>query len=142
MTRTVLNSLFFLRKDFARTESTKSAKTQPSKSTKRYKRTVRVWWFHHTKNSTSIHPNKNQFFGTVQKAIFEYRSLKLSGYQGSFELFIFCEKISRAQAQRSNQQKAQKAQRLDQAKAQKHKKHKNANKRIKDFFPLRCFLSA
>ena len=140
MTRTVLNSLFFLRKDFARTESTKSAKTQPSKSTKRYKRTVRVWWFHHTKNSTSIHPNKNQFFGTVQKAIFEYRSLKLSGYQGSFELF--CEKISRAQAQRSNQQKAQKAQRLDQAKAQKHKKHKNANKRIKDFFPLRCFLSA
>ena len=28
-------------------------------------------------------------------------------------------------------------------KAQKaHKKHKNANKRISDFLPLRCFLSA
>ena len=40
--RAVLNSLFFLRKDFACTKSTKSTKNtkmQPSKSTKRYKRT-------------------------------------------------------------------------------------------------------
>ena len=64
--REVLNSLyfyycFFLRKDFARTKSTKSTKTQPSKTTtrrtkstmtqpskgtKRYKRAVRVWWSH------------------------------------------------------------------------------------------------
>ena len=63
--RAVLNSLFFLRKDFARTKSikstkiTKSTKTQPGKSTKRYKRTVRAWWSHHTNNSTSIHMNKN-----------------------------------------------------------------------------------
>ena len=36
--RVVLNSLFsFLRKDFARTKSTKSTKTQPSKSAKHYK---------------------------------------------------------------------------------------------------------
>ena len=34
--RVVLNC-FFLRKDFARTKSTKSTKTQPSKSTKHYK---------------------------------------------------------------------------------------------------------
>ena len=37
--RSVLHSLFFLRKDFALTKSTKSTKTQPSKSTKSYKRT-------------------------------------------------------------------------------------------------------
>ena len=33
--RTVLNPLFFLRKVFTRTKSTKNTKTQPSKSTKR-----------------------------------------------------------------------------------------------------------
>ena len=41
--RAVLNSLFFLSKDFARTKSiksTKNPKTQPNKSTKRYKQTV------------------------------------------------------------------------------------------------------
>ena len=38
--RAVLNFLFFLRKDFARTKSTKSTKTQSSKSTKRYSRSV------------------------------------------------------------------------------------------------------
>ena len=53
--RAVLNSLFFyycffLRKDFARTKSTKSTKTQPSKST---------WWSNYTNNSVSIHTNKN-----------------------------------------------------------------------------------
>ena len=36
--RGVLNSLFFLQKDFTRTESTKSTKTQPSKSTKAQRR--------------------------------------------------------------------------------------------------------
>ena len=35
--RAVLNSLFFLRKDFTCTKSTKSTKTEPSESTKRYK---------------------------------------------------------------------------------------------------------
>ena len=30
-----------------------------SKSTKRYKRTVSVWWSHYTNNSLSIHTNKN-----------------------------------------------------------------------------------
>ena len=37
--RAVLNSLFFLRKDFTCTKSTKSTKTEPSESTKRYKQT-------------------------------------------------------------------------------------------------------
>ena len=43
----VLNSFFFfffLQKHFARTKSTKSTNTQPSKSTKSYKQTIRVWW--------------------------------------------------------------------------------------------------
>ena len=42
-------------------------------------------------------------------------------------------------------QKAQKAQRRNQAKVQKAQtaqKDKNANKRISDFLPLRCFLCA
>ena len=61
----------FLQKDFARskstesTKSTKSTKTQPSKSTKRYNRTVRVWWSHYTNNSASVYTNKDYFFGTV-----------------------------------------------------------------------------
>ena len=78
--RAVLNSLFFyycffLRLFFTKstktqpsksttgrtksTKSTKSTMTQPSKITKRYKRTVRVWWSHYTNNSVSIHTNKN-----------------------------------------------------------------------------------
>ena len=45
--KAVLNFLlFFLRKDFAGTKSTKSAQMQPSKSTKRYKQTLRVWLSH------------------------------------------------------------------------------------------------
>ena len=47
--RAVLNSFFFLRKDFALTKSTKRTKTQPSKRTKRYKRTK-------TKNALKKNP--------------------------------------------------------------------------------------
>ena len=44
-------------------------------------------------------------------------------------LFIFYEKISCVQKHKD----------VTKQKRKKHKKHKNANKRISDFFPLRCF---
>ena len=48
-------------------------------------------------------------------------------------VFFFCEKISHAQ-------KAQKASKALKGTKTLRQKHKNANKRINDYFPLRCFL--
>ena len=54
-------------------------------------------------------------------------------------VFFFCEKISHAQKAQEAQisQKASKALKGTKTLRQKHK---NANKRINDYFPLRCFL--
>ena len=48
-------------------------------------------------------------------------------------VFFFFEKISHAQ-------KAQKASKALKGTKTLRQKHKNANKRINDYFPLRCFL--
>ena len=58
---------------------------------------------------------------------------------GQFKLFIFFyKKISHA----LKAQKAPKAQKALKGTKTLRQKHKSANKRISDYFPLRCFLGA
>ena len=61
----------------------------------------------------------------------------------SFFFFFYKNILHTPKAQKAQKaQKSQKAQRRNREKHKKHKKHKSANKRISDFFLLRCFLRA
>ena len=75
--RAVLNSLFvFLRKDFARTKSTKSTKTQPSKSTKRCKQTkIKDAFKKHLMGGNRLFTYLHLFYARGEKRI-EKRKLK------------------------------------------------------------------
>ena len=59
----------------------------------------------------------------------------------NFFFFFFYENILHAQ-KALKALKAQKSQKALKGTKTPRQKHKNANKRISDFFPLRCFLGA
>ena len=61
----------------------------------------------------------------------------------NFLFYFFHDKILRAQKAQKGQKEFKATKSTKSTKStKKHKKYKNANKRISDFFPFRCFLCA